>query len=338
MKANNEDALVSIVIPVYNVEAYIEKCLRSILQQSYINLEIIVVNDGSPDNSEEIIERLAATDSRIKYLKKENGGLSSARNAGIDTALGKYICFVDSDDWIDENFVRIMVRTMEEDGSDIAVCNMTYIYSDGQIKKRTPEITSDYTVTNVEALRDLFNGQKFKFHAQNKVYRSSLFKNTGIRYALGKIYEDVFTTYKLFFEAKKISYISENLYFYLQNRPGSILQTRFNRNRFDIYDALDEIHKFMETQRIPIEKEFQHLVVINTISLANYIYPIYDSLNADERNEFIEILKNTVTRYDLSGWTKNNCISIVEKVRFWMLLSDFRGYTRLMKQIKRGQK
>ena len=336
MGVNLEEELVSIVIPVYNVEAYIEKCLQSVLNQSYRGIEIIVINDGSPDKSEDIILHLAATDSRIKYLKKENGGLSSARNAGIDIATGDYICFVDSDDWLDENFIKDLLEAIKQDNTDIAICNMTYIYPNGSIKKRTPKIEKKKVVSNIEGLRDLFNGDKFKFHAQNKIYKARLFKEIGIRYPDGKIYEDVFTTYKLFYETRQISYVNKELYFYLQNRPGSILQTRFNNKRFDIFEALDNIESFMVNNNLELKDEFQHLVVINTISLANYIYLIYESLSRDKKKECKRMLCSVRVRYTLKNWIKNDCISFVEKIRYLLLIDSFNVYMRLMKVIKRG--
>lgn len=336
MKMKNCEKLVSIIIPVYNVERYLEKCLRSIMSQNYKNLEIIVVNDGSPDHSEEVILRLAEKDSRIKYIKKENGGLSSARNAGIEASTGYYICFVDSDDWVDTNFVGSLIDDMESNNSDVAICNMTYVFADDGIKKRTPCIKSSKVVSNAEALKDLFNGKKFKFHAQNKIYKTSLFRDTGIRYPLGKIYEDVFTTYKLIYRANKVSYINKNLFYYLQNRPGSILHTRFNKNRFDIYKALDEIQDFISKEKIDIRAEFQHLVVINVISLANYIYPIYDTLDRQEQDEYRSMLQSAFERYELDGWHRNKSISVVEKVRFYLIKKWFSGYMKLMQIVKRG--
>ena len=331
---SNMKMLVSVIVPVYNVEAYLEKCLRSIMNQSYENLEIIVVNDGTEDNSEEIILRLANVDSRIKYIKKVNGGLSSARNMGIDIASGRYISFVDSDDWVHQDFIKKLVEAIEKNEADISICNMQYVYSDGRKKNRTPYIDKNETVSNITALKDLFNGRKFKFHAQNKMYKSELFVDGSVRFPLGKIYEDVFTTYKLVYRASKISYINSYTYYYLQNRPGSILYTRFNTKRFDVLEALDDIQTFLKINNIEIREEFEHLVVINIISLVNYICPIYKNLSKWEQKGYSDLIQNTKVRYLLYNVLTNSSINKIEKIRYWLIMHYFPQYVKVINFIK----
>ena len=119
---NNKNFLISIIIPVYNVEIYIEQCLDSIKKQSYQNFEVIIVNDGSQDNTESICKKIAQSDARFKYFSKENGGVSSARNFGLDNANGHYITFIDGDDWVDPNHLEILIKSITENNSDIAIC------------------------------------------------------------------------------------------------------------------------------------------------------------------------------------------------------------------------
>lgn len=326
---------VSVIIPVYNVEMYLEKCIDSVINQIYKNIEIIIVNDGSTDNCEKIIKRYRNIDNRIIYVKQGNNGLSSARNAGIKIATGEYVCFIDSDDWVSNKFVSNMIKTIKDNKSDIVICNMEYIYSNGRKKGNVPQINEHNTVSNIEGLKDLFNGEKFKFHAQNKLYRRRLFKENNIQFPEKMVYEDVFTTYKLFYKAKTISYLDEKLYYYLQSRPGSILQTEFNEKRWDILKALDEIGMFINNKEIDLKEEFKHLVVINIISLVNYISPIYYSLGLETKKRYKSIIYNSYSRYNLEGYLQSKNISIVEKVRYSMILKNMYIYIFLLKNLKK---
>ncbi len=326
--------LVSIVIPVYNVEQYLTKCLETIVHQTYKNIEIVIVNDGSVDRSEEIILKFQDMDKRIKYLKKANGGLSSARNAGIKICTGEFISFVDSDDWVDRDFIRVLMDAIRQDESQIAICNMTYIYKDGEIKKRTPVIETRKAVSNLDALEDLFYARKFKFHAVNKLYAIDLFRNKNIEYPEGKIYEDVFTTYKLFYEAKKVSYVNSFLYFYLQNREGSILQTKFSEKRFGIFEALKNIKCFLEENKIDLNDSFIHLVTGNIISLVNYLYPVYYTLNNNEKKIYLETVKKEAYNFGIDRHIWRQKTTVVEKIRIVMILRHFDLYVKLMKIVK----
>lgn len=332
---SKDEKKITVVIPVYNVEDYVERCLKSVINQSYENIEVIIVNDGSTDLSEKVILDTIDGDDRFKYFFKENGGLSSARNFGIEKATGDYISFIDSDDWIHEDFLRLMIESIQSSDSDIAVCNMSYIFSNNSEKKRTPLLIGNETVSNITGLRDLFNGKKFKFHAQNKIYKINLFKNNLIFYPNGKIYEDVFTTYKLFWNAKKISYVPKKLYFYQQNRPGSILATNFNSKRFDILDALDDIKKLLEENKLNLSKDFEHLVVINIISLVNYLASQYSSFSDTTKMDYLKIFSQIPSRYNCRFFLKNSEISIIEKIRFYLIVKNLNFYVHFMNLINK---
>lgn len=326
--------LISIIVPVYNVEQYVKKCLDSLCSQSYTNIEIIVVNDGATDNSEKIILDNFSGNDKVKYYKKENGGLSSARNYGINMSRGKYLAFVDSDDWVQLDFIKELYQSICETGSEVAICNMEYTYTDGRVKKRTPKIDNKEILDSVEALRYLFVGEKYKFHAQNKMYLASLFKDNGIYYTEGKIYEDVFTTYKLLYKANKVALVNKDLYYYLQSRPGSILATRFNEKRFDIIEALNNIKAFLEENDLPLEKEFQKLYVINIISLVNYLYPIYRSLSSEERKHYKNRLISKGDRKCIHKYLTNEKLTKVEKIRFFLIKNCLYIYTILLSLLK----
>ena len=203
--------LVSIVIPVYNTDGYLQKCLDSLVGQSYSNLEIIVVDDGSTDKSGEVCGEYAKKDRRIRVFHKKNGGLSRARNCGIKKAKGEFICLVDGDDYVKEDFVKRMVEAVLEKDIDIAVCG----YND--------EVPGEKVLTGEKAVIELLTKQNnMEIVAWNKIYRKQLFDD--ISYPEGKNYEDKLTTYKLLSKAKKVAYLGESLYVYVK-RPKSIMKS-----------------------------------------------------------------------------------------------------------------
>lgn len=211
--------LITVVIPVYNVEDYVYNCIQSIINQTYKNLEIIVVNDGSTDKSGDICDRIAESDYRIKVIHKKNEGLSSARNIGIDNAKGKYIVFVDSDDTIDYNMIEELLSICLTNRADIAICNRYYVYDDGTKKLRYPKNKNNLIMNSEEAIKELNSFRYFDMSAWGKIYSINLFKD--IRFPNGKLSEDYFIMYQLFDKAKKIVCSFEPLYYYYQ-RKGSI--------------------------------------------------------------------------------------------------------------------
>ena len=332
-----EGPLVSIIIPIYKVEQYLEHCLSTVCNQTYKNIEVILVNDGSPDDSGIIARKYAQEDSRFKYFEKENGGLSSARNCGIDLCKGDYISFVDSDDWLEPEFVQKLLDIAQKYDADISVCNMKYIYQDGSERTNVPKIREEKCVSNIGALSDLFNSRFFRNHAQNKLYRSRLFKETGIRYPLGKLYEDVFTTYRLFYEANKIAYIPLNLYDYLQARPGSILNSGFSKRQLDILDGIDEIGSFIDRHEIydSLKDDYTQLVVSNILAIANFVYPTYFNMEFKEKEYIKGVMKETRERYSLQNYMRNSNLTMGQKIRYFTILNAFDLYCFGMKVIRK---
>ncbi|HDT8036797.1 TPA: glycosyltransferase family 2 protein, partial [Enterococcus faecalis] len=163
--------LVSVVIPVYNVEKYVEKCLDSVINQTYQNLEIIIVNDGSTDNSLSVCQKKKLSDSRIKLINKENGGLSSARNAGIECAQGEFICFIDSDDWIELDYIEVLLNGMENTNVDISVIQMIKVKDFNKIAFQSESQTKWDIFERETAMRELFSSNLIGYSANNKLYR-----------------------------------------------------------------------------------------------------------------------------------------------------------------------
>lgn len=200
--------LVSIIVPVYNVGELVLKCLNSLISQSYEQIEIVVVDDGSTDGSGELCDDFAKKDKRIKVFHKKNGGLSSARNYGIKKTSGEYVCLVDSDDYVKKSFVKKMVEAVLSHNADVAVCGYN------------GEIPEAKVMTGEEAAVILLVGQNnMEIIAWNKMYKKTLFDD--ISYPEGKNYEDNLTTYKLLSKAGTVAYVAESLYVYVE-RGGSI--------------------------------------------------------------------------------------------------------------------
>lgn len=233
--------LISVIIPVYKVEDYIRRCIDSITNQTYSNIEIILIDDGSPDLCGQICDEYASQDSRIKVIHKKNGGLSDARNVGIDIATGQYITFLDSDDWVHKRYLETLYDLMKNINVDISMCNFheTFVTME-DLDVEEKEILE---YSNIEALRQFTD----KYYVQmtvawGKLYKAGLFED--IRFPLGKIHEDEFTTYKLIYKARKIIFTTEPLLYYFQ-RQDSIMGSGFKiKNRLHTIEAFEERAEF----------------------------------------------------------------------------------------------
>lgn len=217
MRAENTP-LVSVVVPIYNVQEYLRQCVDSIIGQTYNKLQIILVDDGSPDECGKIIDEYSERDPRIICIHKPNGGLSSARNAGKAAATGEYIAFIDSDDYIDSRFIEILLKDVLDNAADISMCYFDSFINEAAVVNVTtvekPEIYSSQ-----EAVRQMYRSDSFGWNAWNKLYRTELFRD--VEYPEGVICEDKATTYKLLLEADKVTYRDLPLYHY-RIRPNSI--------------------------------------------------------------------------------------------------------------------
>lgn len=228
--------VISVIVPAYRVEKYICRCVDSILAQSFREFELILVDDGSPDCSGAICDEYAARDPRIHVIHKENGGLSSARNTGIDVSSGEYLFFMDSDDVIHPDTLRILYECIGKTGAEISVGEFTRFSEEDSITFLPWD--ENYTVlTNLEALNAFFDGRE-SLHslvsACCKLIHRDLFD--GIRFPVGRLFEDEFTTYKLYYHAAKTVFCGATLYYYFVNDDGITRNLTMNK-RFDEYDA-----------------------------------------------------------------------------------------------------
>lgn len=233
---------ISIIVPVFNLEKLLPNCINSILSQTFTDFELILVNDGSTDKSGEICDKYAKHDKRIEVIHKSNGGVSSARNAGLEVAKGDYIGFVDSDDYINKYMFEILYSRAIRYSSDMVLCSYkkVYEYENHHVTKNTVEVGREQHFTNLGALKQMYE-DKSKYIAYvvpwNKIYKKHLFE--GIKYREGNIYDDETVAHKLLYQSNKITVISSKLYFYYQ-RKGSQMNSTFHIKRFDKIFALHE--------------------------------------------------------------------------------------------------
>ena len=244
---------VSVIIPVFNTEKYISKCLSSLVNQTLDDIEIICVNDGSTDNSLEIIEKIANNDARIKIINQEHKKQGAARNAGLRIAEGEYIGFVDSDDWIDLNYYEMLYNTAKKYDADIALATNVRI-GNGKTKKRL-EITEEKTAETLQEKIDIGNQVKNPCPT-NKIYRHSMLKDNNIIWPEGVFCEDKLFTIQAIYYANKIVTVPDVNYYYFRN-PNSTVHTKSEKHTLDKNNAKKAVLNFLREQNAQIrDKEF----------------------------------------------------------------------------------
>lgn len=242
--------LISVIVPVYKVEDYLEKCITSIINQTYKNLEIILVDDGSPDKCGEICDKFAKKDKRIIVLHKKNGGLSDARNKGLEKATGKYVSFIDSDDFISSDYFEYLYKILNENDADMSVI-LPYKFSTYESIKTDEKKEKIEIYNSKEALITMLYQKKFDNAAWGKLYKKEIIEN--IEFPVGKLYEDIGTTYKYILNSNKIVYSDRKIYYYLQ-RPDSIMGKPFRIKEMDYIDQtsilLEDMKKLQDIELI----------------------------------------------------------------------------------------
>lgn len=236
MKDSQENPQISVIVPIYNVEKWLDRCLKSIINQQFKDFELILVNDGSTDNSLNICKKYLIKDSRIKLFSKKNGGLSDARNYGLRYASGKYVVFVDSDDYVLPNYLEMLIESIKYNHSEVAICEYNLVSESGNfIRSQRLNEPKELTVIDGRTLLIYYykDGGSVNVVAWNKIYRRELFNN--IKFAKGKFYEDEYLLVPMFWRIKKVSLVRKKLYNYVQ-RPNSIMSTPLNIDKImDIY-------------------------------------------------------------------------------------------------------
>lgn len=283
--------VVTVVVPVYNVEHYLRACLESIINQTYKSLQIILVDDGSTDSSNIICDEYARRDKRVQVIHKDNKGLSDARNKGIDLADGEYITFIDSDDVIELDMIEYLMQLILRYNADISVCQARYISDDGLLlKKPCGGIKEKKVINALNCIHEFLYGQEIGTVAWRKLYKRSLFQE--IRYPVGRYHEDVFTTYKLVAISDSIAIGSEAKYLY-RIRPSSIMRSPFSPKHLDLVVGKREMARFIEN-KFPDSIELAYASIIYAANKC--VYRMGES-NSTERR-YIKYLQCVYRKYE----------------------------------------
>lgn len=317
--------LISVIVPVYNVAPYVEACLKSIVCQSYKNLEILVVDDASTDGSFDICQKFAVVDSRIKFMQhNENLGLSAARNTALEVAKGGCIVFVDSDDTIDKNMYSTMYSAVLKTEADIILCGYHCIDENGQITTSCSPIEKSLLLHGREKIK--YNISTSDNCVWNKLYKRSMFDN--VRFPVGKIFEDIFIMHKLFDDAHEIYMIPERLYNYRHRTTGITLRP-FSNTNLDIVEAYLERYKYILSEypdsKILLKAAGQHLI-------DNFLYCFMRAFTENKMEVYANELKQTAdsirnidrSKFDLSPETENTVNLILKDFRLYILAMKFR--------------
>jgi glycosyltransferase involved in cell wall biosynthesis len=277
--------LVSVIIPVYNVEKYLSNCLDSVISQTYNNLEIIVIDDGSTDNSGRICDEYAKKDKRIKVIHKKNGGLSDARNTGLNLHTGHYITFIDSDDWVDNNYIEEQINTAIKTNSDIVATSHSIHYKNRIINLANNEVS---TITPKEALKRILYSRDLDISSWAKLYKDTLFKT--IRFPKNRLYEDSATTYKLIDLSNHITIKSISTYNYRMNN-NSITRNSFNANKFDLIKSTKDMTDYVTEHYPDLRKaakrrlEYARLSTLTQLAKSDKEYKEYQNWLMDQIRE-----------------------------------------------------
>lgn len=317
---NNNYPLISVIVPIYKVEKYLSKCIESILKQTYGNLEIILVDDGSPDKCGEICDDYALKDKRIKVIHKQNGGLSSARNVGIDISEGEYIGFVDSDDYIEPYMYEKLYYAIEQNNCRLSVCNINYVFENGKIIPKCDK-EKDKVMDFEEAITEMNTYRIFDMGAWSKLYHKDLFKT--IRFPIGKLSEDFFVMPQIFDLAQKIVYISTPCYNYLQ-RQNSI--TKSKKINYDFIEAAFKQMNFLDV-KYPQLKVLSHTAYASA-NLTVYDFYIKNGVKCSKDN--VREFKSAI-RENKSYIKKANFLSKAKKLQFQFFLSSHIIYNFIFK-------
>jgi len=326
---------VSVIVPVYNVEKYIDKCLSSLVNQSLTDIEIIVVNDGTQDNSQKIIDKYKKKYPKlIKSIIKENGGQGSARNLGLTLARGEYISYVDSDDYIELDMLLKMYNKAKESDSDIVVCNNSlvtenYEFICNEIYKSNLEIFTAKENPNI-----LFD----KTAVWNKIYKTSFLKELNIEFRSKKWYEDLDFSIIVLLNAKKISIVNDPLYCYVQRKGSTMNNSNINRN-LEIIEAFNCILDYSKYNKLydKYEDEIEYLAILHV-----YLYTIVRILrskaNKKEKNNVINIIKEYMNN-NFKNFNRNKYIKIhlnlQRKIVYYLIKNNLYFFVSILFKLKK---
>lgn len=298
---------ISVIVPVYQSEKYLKKCIESILQQTYKNIELILVDDGSPDSSGSICDAYLYNDERIIVLHKKNAGVSDTRNCGLNASVGSIIFFVDPDDWIETSTLEMMYNKMESDKSDIVVCGVKYVNEENHVL-RIAQVSSDRCLSTQDAMRQFLHLGDIKQQIWDKMYKKETIGET--RFPVGRSIEDVFWVHQVIGNANNISILNDALYNYLQ-RPDSVMGAGYTVKWMDSLDALEERCNY-------IQKKFP-LLLSDALSLfiRTCMYHLQLAILTKQDSN---VKKEIISRIDFFKIRRSNCKLSSIKLKIWINL------------------
>lgn len=315
---------ISVIVPVYNVEKYLPKCVSSILKQTFSDFELILVDDGSPDGCGVLCDEYAKKDSRVRVIHKKNGGLSDARNVGIDAAKGDYLMFIDSDDWIDVDMLELLYTQAQKYDAQIVECSFRNVF-ENRMEEETSCSGAVVLGTGIDGIEGILDWKHFKPVAWNKLYHRSVIGD--VRYPVGKLHEDEFTTYKYFYRAAKIAYVDVSKYNYVKSRAESITAVYKEKN-LDVCFAMRERRAFIEEHQIlSLEKKANDIYCF--VLLKNLRLCYKNGIQGKLLNQVLDMAKEDAVYYETHP---------VEQVyREWLCLLAQQGLQEFGKRCEEQQ-
>lgn len=327
--------LISIIVPVYNMEQYLERCMNSIWKQTYTNLEIILVDDGSTDKSPQMCDEYAKKDSRIKVVHKQNGGLSDARNAGLAIASGTYIGFVDSDDWIEPDMYERMYRACVEYNAQVAICRYAQIYKDHTVQGGNNKVTA----FEREELLQIYIGGHDDYIIYNSVW-SKLFAREiveKVQFPVGRNSEDIMYTTKAFCKAHKGVYIDKCLYNYVLDRDGSIMNVKRGERMFQ--DELPFWREHIAYIRENVSEQMGDYAAYHYYRRLLFYYVDWKNEKKDRGDDYAKRIKSELknSRQEIQKIYSRDFITTGDRVRMKLALANpnlyncvVRGYEKVV--------
>lgn len=325
-------SLISVIIPIYNVEKYLMKCVESVIKQTYSNLEIILINDGSNDNCGKMCDDLLLKDKRISVIHKKNGGLSDARNVGLSHAKGEYVTLIDSDDYVAEDYIEYLYKLLKDNAADISICNPLYVYENTE-ENYINEAIEENIVKNmdsIEALNTMLYQNYYDTSAWGKLYKIELFE--GINYPIGKLFEDLGTTYKLFLKANRVVFGNAEKYYYVQ-RENSISNNKFNYRKMDYLYFAEEIYSYVNREIPQIKNAAASRVISVSCNILLQLSDKYEYLNLKKElyTKIVEKRKNLL--WDKNVRRKNKIIILISYFPFKIFMKMFNIISKYNKRI-----
>lgn len=312
-------AKISVIVPVYKVEKYIHKCVDSILNQTFSEIEVILVDDGTPDRCGEICDMYAQQDSRVKVIHKENGGLSDARNAGMPYATGEYLIFIDSDDYIESDMLEYMYTRLIEANADMATCGVYEVYRD-RIEKQKEE--SDFVCSGEKAFQCILQGHTIRGEIWNKLIRRSCIED--LRFPKGKLYEDIYFTVDLMQRIKTVAVGTKSKYYYL-HREDSITGKPYRPQLYDIIEGYTKNYKVVQEKFPALTEEAECLWLWSRFIVLDKMLLEENYREIEGRKELILFIRRHIIRI-----LKNRYFNRNRKISAMILFLNVSFYRKLV--------